>query len=145
MPGHVDPPQEHGLMMNRFELHHRLIQRARDLRKISTQSERMLWERLRDRRLGGYKWRRQHVLNNFIVDFYCPQCGLIVEVHGHVHNEHHVIERDIRRADELSAGGLVVLCVSNANVLTRTDEVCAELLEYCKRRRRYRDDLPYSV
>ena len=122
-------------MRSPFELRHKLIQKARYLRKESTQSEKVLWERVRDRRLGGFKFRRQHVLLDFIVDFCCPQCMLIVEVHGHVHSAEDVNSRDIQRATELAAHGYSVLFVSNADVLTRTTEVCDEILDVCKQRR----------
>ena len=71
----------------------------------------------------------------FIVDFYCFECMVVVEVHGHIHNLPHVRRRDLWRAEILEAQGNVVMFVSNANVLTRRKKVCNEILTVCIKRR----------
>jgi very-short-patch-repair endonuclease len=63
-----------------------LLRRASQLRTQGTPFEASLWRRLSRSRLGGYKFRRQHVIANCIVDFFCPQKGLIVEVDGETHD-----------------------------------------------------------
>ncbi len=62
-----------------------MTERARLLRASSTPTERILWEALRDRRLAGTKWRRQQKLGRFIVDFFCADRALAVEIDGAVH------------------------------------------------------------
>lgn len=64
------------------------IARSRQLRKQSTFPERLLWGRLRDRRLAGLKFRRQNPVGEFIVDFYCEEHHLAIELDGNSHNGH---------------------------------------------------------
>ena len=61
--------------------------RAQELRQEQTESESVLWEQLRGRRLNGAKFRRQHSIGRFIVDFCCPSAKLVVEVDGGIHDE----------------------------------------------------------
>jgi very-short-patch-repair endonuclease len=60
--------------------------RARQLRKSATQHERLLWRHLRNRQLRGWKFRRQHPVDRFIIDFYCPEARLAIELDGGGHN-----------------------------------------------------------
>jgi len=62
-----------------------ILERARELRQPQTASEQKLWSALRNRQLGGFKFRRQHPIDRFIVDFYCHECALVVEVDGDSH------------------------------------------------------------
>lgn len=73
--------------MNR-SLHNRkyLEKYRKELRNNTTKAESMLWKALQGRRLEGRKFRRQQSIDNFIVDFFCPQEKLIVELDGEVHN-----------------------------------------------------------
>jgi very-short-patch-repair endonuclease len=75
----------------------------------------MLWTLLRDRRLAGLKFRRQQPLGPFIVDFFCPEVGLVVEVDGESHRGREVY--DARRTAALAVAGLVVVRLSNEEVL----------------------------
>lgn len=65
------------------------------MRKNPTLSELRLWEWLRRRQAGGFKFRRQHVIAGYIVDFYCPELRLVIEVDGPIHADH-VLEDDAR-------------------------------------------------
>ena len=69
---------------------HNLTERARELRRQSTDAERMLWSRLRDRRLHGIKFRRQAQIGQYIVDFLCMERRLIIELDG----GHHADQQD---------------------------------------------------
>jgi very-short-patch-repair endonuclease len=71
------------------------IQRARQLRADDTTPEARLWTALRDRRLGGWKWRRQVPRGPFILDFFCPEARLVIEVDGGRHAE--TIDYDAQR------------------------------------------------
>ncbi|QDG51338.1 endonuclease domain-containing protein [Persicimonas caeni] len=64
-----------------------LLKRARTMRSNPTDAERLLWNRLRNKQLGGHKFRRQNVMAPYIVDFYCAAKKLVVEVDGDVHDE----------------------------------------------------------
>ena len=74
-----------------------LIARARKMRKNPTRAERMMWAKLRGKQLEGRKFRRQHVLQPYIVDFYCHAENLVVEVDGLSHSGPDKAVRDERR------------------------------------------------
>jgi very-short-patch-repair endonuclease len=81
-----------------------------------TPAERVLWEALRDRRLGGLKFRCQHPIGPFVLDFYCPERRLVVEVDGGIHNEPDQAAYDAARTEHLRAFGLAVVRVRNDEV-----------------------------
>jgi len=101
-------------------------QRARDLRKKLTEAERVLWRHLRDRQLGGWKFRRQHPVAPFIVDFVCLEKKLIVEVDGGQHAEKMV--QDAGRTEHLSKSGYQVVRFWNNEVLQETAGVLQVIL-----------------
>lgn len=102
---------------------------ARQLRKKQTPAEQILWECLRDRRLAGLKFRRQHPIDKFIVDFYCHEVRLVVEVDGAVHREKNQIERDALRTEVLSRLGLSVMRVTNTEIETELEKVLTKIAE----------------
>ncbi len=79
-------------------------QRARELRREMTPAEKILWEELRGNKLGVH-FRRQQVIQGFIVDFYCHRAGLVIEVDGDVHDLQK--EEDERREKALSPSGML--------------------------------------
>ena len=81
--------------------------RVRELRKNPTEAERSLWKELRFRQIGGYKFRRQQPLGDYIVDFVCFEKRLVVEVDGKQHSEQ--IEHDFKRDEWLKAQGFFIL------------------------------------
>ena len=89
-----------------------LLNRARALRNTSTPFEIMLWNQIKGAKLGGHKFRRQHVIGNAIVDFFCPDKGLIVEIDGNTHDVAKDAVRD-RRHESL---GYDTIRFSNADV-----------------------------
>lgn len=90
------------------------LARARDLRKFATEPEKMLWSRLRSRRLEGFKFRRQAWIASYIVDFVCLEAKLIVEADGSQHGEQ--VDYDLRRDRILSSEGFRVLRFWNNDV-----------------------------
>src|SRR3954471_17291219 len=84
---------------------------ARELRTRQTSAEVMLWEELRNRRLAGLKFRRQHPIGPFIVDFCCPDRRVAIELDGAVHMTQQ--ERDAEREALLAAAGYPVLRFTN--------------------------------
>jgi very-short-patch-repair endonuclease len=64
------------------------LSRARDGRRVMTPAERLLWDKLRKHQVSGYKFRRQHPIGSYIVDFYCPAKHLAIEIDGDSHEEH---------------------------------------------------------
>jgi very-short-patch-repair endonuclease len=103
--------------------------RARELRRGDTTAEARLWNALRARRLGGWKWRRQVPLGPYFVDFLCVDAGLVVELDGGQHSEQQ--EYDARRTAYLEQLGLRVVRFWNFEVLEDRDAVCTTILRAC--------------
>ena len=101
-----------------------LIDRAKRLRNASTPFEAQLWCHLSRSQLGGYKFRRQHVIGNCIADFFCPRKGLIVEVDG----DTHVAERDGVRDAINAQQGFQTIRFSNTDVGKNMDAVLIAIL-----------------
>jgi len=107
--------------------------RERNLRRAQTDAEAKLWQQLRDRRLEGCKFRRQHKIGMFVVDFICDEAKLIVEVDGGQHAE--LAMYDNARTRFLEGLGYRVLRFWNDEALTRTDDVLASILRVLNERK----------
>ncbi|MBP8001610.1 MAG: endonuclease domain-containing protein [Chloroflexi bacterium] len=105
-------------------------QRAKELRQPLTPPETRLWRILRDRRLGGFKFRRQHPIGRFIVDFYCMQVRLVVELDGPTHEDQ--VEYDEVRTEWLQAQGYRVIRFSNQQVVQSEGNVARAILAKCQ-------------
>ncbi len=99
---------------------------AQNLRKSATDAELRLWLHLKDRNLGGFKFRRQHPIPPYIVDFICLDRKLIVELDGGQHAEQ--ITRDAERTACLESKGFRVIRFWNDVALKQTDVVLEEIL-----------------
>ncbi len=93
--------------------------RARALRRSATEPEVWLWQRLRGRRLGGYRFRRQHPIGPYILDFYCPSARLAIEVDGSGHLDS--VEADARRTEWLGRRGVHVLRLWNHEMVAHPE------------------------
>jgi len=91
------------------------IQRSRELRREMTPAEKVLWQALRGNKLDGIHFRRQQIIAGYIVDFYCHQAGLVVEVDGPIHLQQKEYDGD--RDHILAELGLRVMHVTNQEVL----------------------------
>ena len=100
---------------------------ARRLRRELTLPERRLWFALRDRRLQGWKFRRQVPVGPFVVDFSCEAAQLVIEIDGRSHDDRG--EADRTRERRLSEHGYRVFRVSNDDVLDNLDDVCQAILD----------------
>jgi very-short-patch-repair endonuclease len=100
-----------------------LLERARELRKRATNAERLLWQLLRNRQIAGAKFRRQHPIPPYILDFYCHEHRLAVEIDGGQHNQPAGMKRDRRRTEFLREQGIRVLRFWNHEVLNETEAV----------------------
>jgi very-short-patch-repair endonuclease len=103
----------------------RLIEAAREMRQYPTEAEVVLWEALRRKQIDGFRFRRQHVIHTFIVDFYCPEVKLVVEVDGEIHLSQ--TEYDAYREDVLAQMGYTVLRFTNEQVLGGINDVLMEI------------------
>ena len=103
------------------------LDRASALRKGSTDAERLLWSRVRRKRLGGATFRRQHPIGWYIVDLVCYKARLIVEIDGGQHSLQ--IERDTERTSYLQSRGFEVVRFWNNEVLQQIDVVVEVIRE----------------
>jgi very-short-patch-repair endonuclease len=102
-----------------------MLEVARAFRKEPTASEHMLWEALSDRKLDGRKFRRQQPLGPFVVDFFCPEERLIVEVDGPIHELQR--EPDRLRQELIETLGMRFVRVAAADVERSLDAVIATI------------------
>jgi very-short-patch-repair endonuclease len=96
---------------------------ARGLRRSETAAEHALWAKLRNRQIDGWKFKRQVPFGRFVLDFFCFEARLAVEVDGATHGEADEIADDAQRSSFLKANGVNVLRVTNADVLDNIDGV----------------------
>lgn len=102
-------------------------QRARELRQNMTSAEALLWRELRTNKLAGWHFRRQQIIDGFIVDFYCHAASLIVEVDGNIHKTQ--TEQDAERDAHLISRGFCILRVTNDDVNNDIEGVLRKILE----------------
>ena len=100
---------------------------ARELRKNLTEAEKILWQELRNRKLGGFKFRRQHPVSNFIADFYCHTVKLIVELDGGIHRDPEIREHDNSRTHEIEKFGIKIIRFNNDEVYKNLDDVLKKI------------------
>ena len=103
-----------------------LRERAAQLRREATPAEQALWAEMKGHRLGGLHFRRQCVIDRFILDFYCHSARLAVELDGGVHD--HQRERDEERDHDVRALGVRIIRFANERALSDMDGVLAEIL-----------------
>jgi very-short-patch-repair endonuclease len=101
-----------------------------DLRNHATPAERALWQMLKKRQLHGRKFRRQHSIGRYILDFYCPAETLAVELDGAVHNDPLRAQHDAERQRDLEVLGVRVLRFRNQMVLETPDLVTKAIASY---------------
>lgn len=107
-----------------------LSELARELRKKQTSAESLMWELLRNRRLLGFKFRRQHQFGDYVADFYCRDARLVIACDGSVHEPNEQWHRDQNRDAYMIAQGLRVLRFTNQQVLNDTENVLREIAKY---------------
>ena len=101
---------------------------AQRLRSDQTDCERLLWRQLRNRQLGGLKFRRQYPVPPYVLDFYCAELRLAIELDGGQHYADAAMQRDERRSRFLQEQGIGVLRFGNHEVLMQMTEVLAEIV-----------------
>ncbi len=103
------------------------FQRAHVLRHSMTEAEKLLWAALKNRKLDGLKFRRQHPLHLYIADFYCHEKRLIIEVDGGIHNKSEIREHDENRTAEFDRLGITVIRFTNEQITQTIDKVLEEI------------------
>jgi very-short-patch-repair endonuclease len=107
-----------------------IFQRAKALRHKMTEAENTLWFQLKNRKLNGLKFRRQHPVHLYIADFYCHEKHLIIEVDGGIHNNPLVKEHDENRSAELDRLGITIIRFSNEQIMQNLETVLKEIISF---------------
>ena len=100
----------------------------RKLRKNSTESEILLWQKLRGRKFLGLKFRRQYSVAQFVLDFYCPEKRLAIELDGKIHNKKDIKNHDENRDGYIEGFKIKIIRIKNDKIIDDIDSV----LEYIK-------------
>ncbi|UCH66956.1 MAG: endonuclease domain-containing protein [Ignavibacterium sp.] len=109
-----------------------LKQKRKDLRNNPTQAEAFLWGHLKGSKLEGRKFSRQASIKSFIVDFYCPEEKLVVELDGDLHFDEEVKKYDEDRTKKINKEGIKVIRFENQEVLLNLDSVLSEIKHHFK-------------
>ena len=120
-------------MESRHRIHPTILQFAREHRQPQTPAEATLWQHLRNRNLG-YKFRRQHPIDFFIIDFYCAEAKLLIEIDGESHSQKPQIEYDQARTDYLETLGYKIIRFTNDDVSHNINTVAARIIEEVENR-----------
>ncbi|HMB65842.1 MAG TPA: endonuclease domain-containing protein [Patescibacteria group bacterium] len=115
---------------NRKEQKHK----RKSLRNNSTVSENVLWSYLKNKKLG-VKFRRQHGIGNYIVDFYCPELKLAVEIDGATHETEKEVERDYKKEEFLKEQGVELKRYTNVDVKNGVGGVVEDLMDFIEKRK----------
>ena len=99
------------------------LRAAHLLRRSMTKAEAVLWKKLRDRNVFNTKFRRQHPISIFIVDFYCHEYKLVIEVDGDIHNDEIACQYDLGRTEVLNKFGLKLIRFTNNQILYNLNSV----------------------
>lgn len=105
-------------------------ERRRQLRRFLTPAEASLWKALQNSKLAGKKFRRQHSIGNYVVDFYCPECKLALELDGEKHFNSIASEYDLRRTEYLNRYNIRILRFENRAVFEHLDGVLETIKSY---------------
>jgi len=108
----------------------KIFENARSLKKVMTPAENLLWQNLRNRKISNHKFRRQHPIARYIVDFYCHEAKLVIEVDGGIHYTPENILYDQFRTEELESLGLKVIRFRNGEVLENMSPILMEIRKH---------------
>ena len=107
----------------------RIFENAKKLRKKQTPAEQRLWKILRNHSLEKLKFRRQHPISRYIVDFYCHELLLVIEIDGAIHLLEEVRQYDLAREEQLRSLGLTVIRFTNEQVFTEPEVIANAILK----------------
>lgn len=114
-----------------MKLDPQLLEFAKTMRSNATDAEHLMWQLLRAKRFMNLKFRRQHVIAPYIVDFYCHELGLVIELDGSQHGTDDGKEYDSERTKFLEALDVKVVRYWNHDVLKNTESVLGDLWNVC--------------
>ena len=102
---------------------------AKNLRRGMTITEIILWKKLKDREKFKVKFRRQHPISNYVVDFYCHEFKLAIEIDGEIHDSEENHEKDLNRTAELNRFGIKIIRFTNGQIHEQLDWVLTRIKE----------------
>ncbi|MDR0658299.1 MAG: endonuclease domain-containing protein [Mediterranea sp.] len=109
--------------------------KRKELRNHSTSAEATLWRILKGKQIGGLKFRRQHSVGSYILDFYCPEIQLAIELDGQVHYTFQAMEYDQNRTDYIfQIAGITILRFENKVVFSYPESIRESILDYKNKR-----------
>ena len=112
-----------------------IFEKAKALRKNMTGSELKLWEKLKEKKVLGLRFRPQHPIDIFIADFYCHPIKLVIEIDGGIHKTIEQKEYDIGRTAELNYWEIEVIRFSNEQIENNINQVIKEIKQICINRK----------
>ena len=104
-----------------------IVDIAKELRKNQTRTEKIIWDKLRGRRLNGHKFRRQYAIGRYIADYYCCEARLAIEIDGKIHDEEEINAYDQIRQAEIEARNITVIRFSNELILQEINVVLQQI------------------
>jgi 5-methyltetrahydrofolate--homocysteine methyltransferase len=116
-------------MLNMSPLPAPVKSRCRSFRQQPTVAEQKLWARLRDRQVDGFKFRRQHPVDRYVLDFYCKEAELCIEIDGSGHLDPEQIQNDQERTQFLKDHGIRIIRFWNDDILNHIDLVLDTILK----------------
>lgn len=105
-------------------------EKRRLLRTKATRTESFLWSHLRNKQLGGLKFRRQFSINNYVVDFYCSSLRLAIEIDGDIHEQKNVRKMDKIRQEQIESLGITFLRYTNKEIINEISKIKKEILSF---------------
>jgi very-short-patch-repair endonuclease len=111
-----------------FNAPDKLFDLAKELRHSQTPAEEFLWKFIRNRKVAGMKFRRQHPLGKYIADFYCYEAKLVIELDGWIHEKADIKDYDKERQEAIEEFGLKVLRFTNEDVFEDLEKIINEII-----------------
>ncbi len=108
-------------------------QKRKLLRKNLPKTEIALWVKLKNKKINGFKFRRQYSINRYVVDFYCPMLKLAIEIDGNYHNTAETKNYDKLRQNFIENYGIKFLRFSNSDITENLEGVIKTISQYCKK------------
>tara|TARA_R110001592_G_scaffold18643_3_gene77120 strand:+ start:100 stop:3954 length:3855 start_codon:yes stop_codon:yes gene_type:complete len=122
-----EPKRSYGYETARKSSYHLINELKKERIKNPTEAEKVLWESLKTKQLDGYKFRREHIIDEYIVDFVCLAKNLVIEVDGGYHNHPEIQEADTFRTENLENLGFRVIRFTNEEVMGNIDSVLEKI------------------
>jgi very-short-patch-repair endonuclease len=114
---------------------HQLTKRRQELRRNMTQSENILWSKIRRKQIEGLRFRRQYSVDAFVIDFYCPEVRLAIEIDGESHTRPEMQEYDAEREEIIKQYGISFVRITNDEVNNYLDEALDKVREASRKKK----------